>query len=411
MCIDPLRKTGRNLGRTGRIPRDQPFRDSADVYVTQNERLHVGRRVSARIRAGCMSFHAHTLAETSHWRWNVHEASAHGAAAGAVTREVVLDGDAAIEWVAALGWVAEPINSRFQVIADLIRTDSFAIGRIWHTPAHLSFVVDDETPPDLFHSVYGIEGTQILTSDTERVDLHPGQMHVQSFGEPLTITSHEPVARLFFVSSWARLRDFEGNVPEPHTGLFGASNAYREIFTSAAHAALNSVTTVEGAGFDRVRTGLDQLFAGVLADDAPARPRRARGVGTSQEGRDGLRVTPSLLRRASQRIEASASDVTFDAGKLARDLGISTASLYRAYEDTNLTPASQLRRVRARLARDLLEAPGEFGDVDTQDLKRIAAAAGFGSVRAMRRALDGLSDSESEAQSDISAGESGIARI
>lgn len=338
----------------------------------------------------------------------MHEASAHGAAAGAVTREVVLDGDAAIEWVAALGWVAGPINSRFQVIADLIRTDSFAIGRIWHTPAHLSFVVDDETPPGLFHSVYGIEGTQILTSDTERVDLHPGRMHVQSFGEPLTITSHEPVARLFFVSSWARLRDLEGRVAEPHSGLFGASNAYREIFTSAAHAALNSVTTVEGAGFDRVRTGLDQLFAGVLADDAPARPRRARGVGTSQEGRDGLRVTPSLLRRASQRIEASASDVTFDAGRLARDLGVSTASLYRAYEETNLTPATQLRRVRARLARHLLEDIGGSGDVDTQNLKRIAAAAGFGSVRAMRRALVDKLDRESDEQLSRDADATGV---
>ncbi|PPF32817.1 MULTISPECIES: helix-turn-helix domain-containing protein [unclassified Pseudoclavibacter] len=341
----------------------------------------------------------------------MHDASRLVPPTGTVTRELILDGDAAIQWIGSLGWEVAPLSSRFQLVADLIRTDTFAIGRIWHTPAAFSFTATSSAPNSMFHAVVGIEGTQTVTSDAAQVQLSPGQMHVQSFNEPLGITAHEPAARLLFVSKWTDLRDAEGHAPLPKSGLFGSSNAHKEIFTSAAHSALNSLTAVDGAGFHRVRAGLDHLFAGVLADDVPARATRSRRAGSSGTGRSSPGVTTSLLRRASQRIEASASDVTFDAGRLARDLGVSTASLYRAYEDTNLTPASQLRRVRTRLARDLLEAPGEFGDVDTQDLKRIAAAAGFGSVRAMRRALDGLSDSESEAQSDISAGESGIARI
>ncbi|PPF47035.1 hypothetical protein C5B85_01810 [Pseudoclavibacter sp. AY1F1] len=340
----------------------------------------------------------------------MHDASRLVPPTGAVTRELILNGDAAVQWIGSLGWAVAPLSSRFQLVADLIRTDTFAIGRIWHTPAAFSYTADGDASNCMFHAVVGIEGTQTVTSETDQVELGPGQMHVQSFSEALGITAQEPAARLLFVSQWSDLQDSEGRAPLPRSGLFGSSNAHKEIFSSAAHAALNSLTTVDGAGFHRVRAGLDHLFAGVLADDAPVRAKRSRGAGSTDMGRAGRGLPPSLLRRASQQIEARASDVTFDAGRLARDLGVSTASLYRAYEDSNLTPASQLRRVRTRLARDLLEAPGEFGDVDTQNLKRIAAAAGFGSVRAMRRALDGLSDSESEARPDISEEEPGIAR-
>lgn len=337
----------------------------------------------------------------------MHDASRLVPPTDAVTREIILEGDAAVQWVGGLGWAVAPLSPRFQLVADLIRTDTFAIGRIWHTPAVFSFAADNVMPSCMFHAVVGIEGTQTVASGRDQVQLGPGQMHVQSFGESLGITAEEPVARLLFVSQWSDLGDSGGYAPLPKSGPFGSSNAHKDIFTSAAHAALNSVTTVDGTGFSRIRAGLDLLFAGVLADDAPARTKRSRRAGSLETGRVGRELPPSLLRRASQHIEARASDVTFDAGRLARDLDVSTASLYRAYEDTNLTPASQLRRVRTRLARDLLESPGEFGGADTQNLKRIATAAGFGSVRAMRRALESIPGREGEARSSITEDESG----
>ncbi|WP_424464098.1 hypothetical protein [Pseudoclavibacter helvolus] len=313
----------------------------------------------------------------------------------AVMREMVLEGQTAIQFIAALGWVIAPLNSRFHVVADLIKTDAFAIGRIWHTPAHLNFVRNDETSSNLFHFTYGIEGTQILTVEDGQLDLHPGQMHVQSLRAPLAITAREPVARLFYVSSREHLRGADGEIPSLRSGRLGASNAYREIFTSAAHAALNTVTSVGDAGFVRLRAALDNLFASVLSDDAHDGPNRSVELGAQFEDAEENARRPSLLRRASRHIEAHASEITFDAGRLARDLAVSSASLYRAYEGTDLTPATQLRRVRARRARRLLEAPGSQGRTDSRFLERVATDAGFGSVRAMRRALDIATDGPS----------------
>ncbi|WP_424464103.1 hypothetical protein [Pseudoclavibacter helvolus] len=318
----------------------------------------------------------------------MHDLSHRGPPSNAVAREVVLDGDAAIRWIADLGWSTEPRSPRLRLVADLIRTDTFAIGRIWHTPARLTFKEQPDQEGCMFHSFVGVEGVHRLTSGAGEVSLPPGGMYVSSFGERLEISADEAVARIFFVSRWADLPDRAGRTPDPHVGVFGERNAYRDIFTSAAHAALNSVTTVHGDGFDRVRDGLQHLFAGVLVDDAPARSKVVtRGAPASRaDAHGGDHLT--LLRRASRHLERNAKDITFDVSKLARELGVSAATLYRAYEESSMTPASQLRRIRARHARMLLESGGRQRSSNTQDLRQIAQESGFGSVRAMRRALD-----------------------
>ncbi|PPF84884.1 hypothetical protein C5E07_05110 [Pseudoclavibacter sp. RFBJ3] len=341
----------------------------------------------------------------------MHDTSSLVPAANAVNREVVLDGDAAIKWFSALGWIAEPLSPRLQIVADLIRTDTFAIGRIWHTPVQLTSAFSDQAHGGMFHAVYGIEGTQMMRSKGGLAELSPGQMYVQLFGDALVITAREPVAVLFFVSQWGQLRDRDGQAPSPRAGLFGASNAYREVFTTAIHSALNSLTTVEGTGFSRFRTGIHDIFASVLADDAPMRPERALRLGMSRSrGHEVETSRPtSLLRRASQHIEAHASEVSFDVSKLSRELGVSPASLYRAYENSNLTPASQLRRIRARRARLALDELEVSGDVDTVNLKRIARASGFGSVSTMRRALERVPELVVDSSVEVVRNEAGPA--
>ncbi|WP_424464914.1 helix-turn-helix domain-containing protein [Pseudoclavibacter helvolus] len=316
-----------------------------------------------------------------------------GASADLIERDIYLDGPAAIDWVAALGWSVSPHSARLQIAADLIRTDTFAIGRIWHTPATLRFVGSADAPDDMFHSLLGIEGTHVLSSPNGQFELPPGQMYLQPFDERLDIAAREAAARVFFVARWGDLVARDGELPDARLGVFGAQSAHREIFANATHAALNSVTAVRGPGFRRVRDALGQLFASILADDAPARTRPLHGRAGQPAVSEQRAQSRSLLRRASKRIEAHASDVTFDVAKLARDLGVSSASLYRSYEESSMTPASQLRRVRARRARLLLDQASAT-ESNTQDLKQIAHASGFGSIRAMRRALVDVPDHE-----------------
>lgn len=326
----------------------------------------------------------------------MHEESRSHSTANRVAREVALAGDEAVAWLAELDWSVTPHSSRLQIFADLIRTEAFAIGRIWHTPASMSFLRQNDYSDGLIHSVLGIEGTHALVSGTEQLALNPGQLHLQSLDEPLAISAQQPVARLFFVASWESLHGPGALTELPRGGLFGGQSAFREVFTSAAHAALNSVASVEGPAFAGVRNGLQHLFASMLAHDAAgsARPSGSAG-GASRDRRARESQSTSLLRRASKVIEQQAGDVSFDVTKLARSLGVSAASLYRSYEEANTTPASQLRQVRARRARTLLNEDSGAGVSDTQNLKLVAEHAGFGSVRAMRRALLGNSDSQS----------------
>lgn len=326
----------------------------------------------------------------------MHEESRAHPAVNSVAREVALAGDEAVAWLAELDWSVTPHSSRLQIFADLIRTEAFAIGRIWHTPASMSFLRQHEYSDGLVHSVLGIEGTHTIVSGAAQVSLDPGQLHLQSLDEPLAIAAHQPVARLFFVSSWESLHTPDVELELPREGLFGDQSAFREVFTSAAHAALNSVTSVDGPAFAGVRTGLQHLFASMLAHDAagsskPSGP--ARGSRRDKRARESQ--STSLLRRASKVIEQQAGDVGFDVTKLARTLGVSPASLYRSYEEANTTPASHLRQVRARRARVLLNGDSDAGMPDTQNLKRVAEHAGFGSVRAMRRALLDIGDPQS----------------
>ncbi|WP_146080516.1 MULTISPECIES: AraC family transcriptional regulator [unclassified Pseudoclavibacter] len=199
--------------------------------------------------------------------------------------------------------------------------------------------------------------------------------------KPFTISSEEPVARIVLMSDWPFPAGMYAKTPR--IGLFESHDPYMAVFLNAVTAALNSVTSESGSGLAGVRHAIDHLFMSALVGD-----QVAETGGESQQN--------PVLNRATQAIRAHAGDPAFDVAALARALHLSPASLYRAYEGLHLSPSAQLRAARVERARTLLNS--EVVDASTTDLKRIAGWAGFGSVRALRRALAAASP-ELEARS------------
>lgn len=301
-----------------------------------------------------------------------------------VERDVALEGDPAVTWLTSLGWSVGAQNGRLRLFADLIRHDPFAVGRIWHDPATLTFVGQRRWHESAFLAILGVEGKQRLEVGARSIDLGPGQIYVHPLRQTLTITSTEAVARIVLVSDWSNTHG-----PYPHSpreGLFEAHAAYNNVFLAAVNAALNSVTQAgDGTGFNGFRHAIEHLFISSLIGDQDQRP------GQPPES------TP-VLTRAAQLIHAHAGNPAFDVAALARALSLSPASLYRAYEGADMAPAAQLRAARVERARDLLGH--EATEIGTSDLKGIAEMAGFGSIRALRRAL--ASDGTEQEEQDTS---------
>lgn len=95
---------------------------------------------------------------------------------------------------------------------------------------------------------------------------------------------------------------------------------------------------------------------------------------------------PSLFRRAQMVIAGAAAGAELTPAILAGHVNTSLRSLQRVYAERGTTVATEIRRARALIARDLLASP-EWKD---QSATRVAEAAGFPSPKAMRTALEKL---------------------
>lgn len=280
--------------------------------------------------------------------------------------EVALSGEKAASWLLDMGWRASSSRS-LQIFADVVRWDPFAVGRIWHTPVELALVGAESWSDDVFIAVFAIDGAQTITSASGEFELAPGEMYVQRLNEMLCIRSSVPAARMVVVSDWASI-----GLPVPDTSTVAAHDRdYAKVFENAANAVLNLAREPHSAAFTHIRLGLESLLASLLTCDTD----------TAQV----LDERP-LLERARRVIEARAYEPGFDIRTLTADLETSRTVLYRAFTSEQSSPAVELRARRTALARMLI---ARRAPTTQAALGSIAAAAGFGSVKSMQRALVG----------------------
>lgn len=286
-------------------------------------------------------------------------------------RNVALDGDAAIDWLSDQGWTTSGADGPFRIFADLVQSGPFAVGRIWHSAADLRLDADGGSEGRQFVALLGIEGTQTLHTDTGLHSLTAGTVYVQDLDEPLTISASTAAARIVFTGSWDRLYTHRSTLP-PRWSAWNPDPDYFRVIVSLTNAILGVEIETQGPGFWGVQRSFEALISGLLLQ----RELTSLLNASSRE--------VELLQRAIAEIDRSSSDPSFTVEHLAERLGVSRAYLHQAFSTTGVTAARRLRHARAVAARVLL---ADSSVTSESELKRIADAAGFRSVRTMQRTL------------------------
>lgn len=293
-------------------------------------------------------------------------------------REVALSGTAAIEWLDDAGWACEP-DGQLQIFADMVRSDPFAIGRIWHTAGSFALHSAEHWPDDVFIAVFAIDGIETIHTNEDEIPLAPGEMFLQRINQPMRISSTAPAARLVVVSDWGSI-----GLTAPVRGTVTTHDRdYAKVFENAVNALLNLSKPPTTASFTHVKLGLESLFASLIA---------------THVGAGELRDDPDLLDRARKMISERSVDPAFDVKMLLAELGVSRTTLYRVFDRECSTPAVELRARRTAAARATLQRH-DASSVDA--LAAVAQSAGFGSVKSMQRALIGAIDTLSPSEQRI----------
>lgn len=285
-------------------------------------------------------------------------------------RDVHLTGPDAVDWLGKRGWHVRSYRGTFRLNADLIWTDTFAIGRIWHTPAEIEIIGSDTEPNVRAIVVVGVSGDHQVVNEAGTHTLRPGDHVVHGNADLFSLITHEPASRVVLATLKTRLTVQNPDLLRNGTPVSVASTI-ASIFISAAHASLASPMTEASAAFPAWRRGLENLLAASL--DSTARDRYSfTSYAQSEE-----------IGRAMAVIDSNATDPSFTIRHLATDLVMSKSRLHAVFDGTGTTPGQLLRRTRVNLANAHLREARPTG----AELARVAKLSGFGSVRSLQRAL------------------------
>ncbi|NQX28960.1 helix-turn-helix domain-containing protein [Microbacteriaceae bacterium VKM Ac-2854] len=285
--------------------------------------------------------------------------------------DVALEMEAAIDWLADRGWAVDTWEGRFRIFADLVEIGPFALGRIWHSPADISLVVDERADDRRFVALLGAEGTHTVTTGSGTQTAGPGSVFLHDLTSPLTVSARVPAASIILVSSWDRLTTHRATLSAP-SSVWEPDGDYFRVITSLANAVLSTELDLSRSAASAVARSVEALVSGLVLDRELATLKNASSAAAD------------LLRRAIAEIDRSYTDPHFTIDDLTSRLGVSRTYLHQAFSTTGVTASQRVRHARAATARSLLaDAPATA----ERELLRIANAAGFRSVRTMQRTL------------------------
>ncbi|MBS1907069.1 MAG: helix-turn-helix transcriptional regulator [Actinobacteria bacterium] len=198
-------------------------------------------------------------------------------------------------------------------------------------------------------------------------DLPAGRVAFLHPARATRITASRESAMICVWVSWSVLDDAEqsGEIPAgplPDSPLARGLAAFLESVVERAA----DVGSHTDAVIERL---IGEMLFGVLADAASHGSVRPR--------------TPRIVDRARDRILARHVDPEFDVTALAREMHLGSRQLQRHFAAEDSTAADELRRMRVRVARDLIEADG----AQAMALGEIAQRSGFRDRAALRRAF------------------------
>lgn len=297
--------------------------------------------------------------------------------------QLSLTGRDAETWLAKRGWqVTSQGHQHLRLTADFAWTPTFVIGRIWHTPATMDIISNSEFEQVTVAS-FVLGGTMDLLADG-RSRTAPAGAHFYSVGNTeLQLRTRRPSSRLL-IGVNSSLFDGIPADRRVHAHSYRANASYQRTLVASVTSALRGHIRRNTTPYRYWSVGIENLLvAATLSgvdsdadlsrpdfDDAPAENRAEDILGI---------------------IDEHARDSEFSVQQLADLAGLSRSQVHRLLESTDRTPATHVRDARLRIAESLLAD----GGTSTDDLRRVAMASGFSSLRALRAALRSRDELES----------------
>ncbi|PPH53000.1 helix-turn-helix domain-containing protein [Rathayibacter sp. AY1E2] len=296
-------------------------------------------------------------------------ASEQPAAPRGLVETLQLSGPRVEAWLRSLGWASDGAPP-LHLAGDVLAVDGFRLSRLWHTPGT---VRTDPPLPALDRAevdlIVPVAGEIVVDGPLEAARLRPGGLALLRRDDSARFRAEEDSAWLALRTSWGRLGLTSAQSGGPSCTLL-AADSYSGAFVSLVNATLNADLSAGDPGFSELRRALEATASALIKQSLPpARPE------------DGLE---GVLLRAIAVIDAEAGDADFTAGALAMRLGVSRATLDRAFHRRGTTVAATLRERRVHLAASLLAASPSLSP---SARAAVAERAGFRTLRAMDRAL------------------------
>ena len=247
------------------------------------------------------------------------------------------DQDARI-WLGRMGLEARP-SGPLRVVADVLRSGSFDVVRLWHTPGRLHRAAPAGSGVRL---LIPLEGEIVVQPDDPsalEVLVRVGCIAFLRRSHSFTIVTDAPSARIEIALESPLL----GLLDWDDTGALvtEADGAGRGILLSTVNATFGSALDAESPAFPLVRAAVEQLTGAVLATSLP----RER--------------TETVHTRALALIAAMSTDAGLSVHEVSERLGVPKRTLQRVFAANGTTVFNEIRRARLATARAVL------GDLST----------------------------------------------
>lgn len=286
-----------------------------------------------------------------------------------------LTGRDAEAWLAERGWKVVSLDrQQLRLAADFAWTPTFVIGRIWHSPVTLEVIPSREFEHVTVAS-FMLEGTMDLLADGRARAAPAGSNFYSAGNTGLQLRTKRASSRLL-VGVPSSLFDGVPDTQLIHGHSYRADPSYRHTLVASVTAALRGHVRRNTTPYRYWSVGIEQLLLAATISNVDTDPDLARADDDAQPPSNRAEVILAL-------IDEHAHDPAFTVQHLAELVGLSRSQVHRLLESTDRTPAAHLRDARLRLAEAML------GDsvASTDDLRRVALASGFSSMRALREAL------------------------
>lgn len=289
----------------------------------------------------------------------------------AVERGLELSGDDAASWLSGCGLHLRSGASTLRVLADRVTSEDFVAARVWHTPGEFRFGAARRVT--LFTCAIG----EYVLKSGDR------QLSGAQAGDGIIVTDAEWVLRAHRPAAMFLVQTTGSRLPVSTVASLDAmqarsyEGAMRDALLGAINSLFNTDPPASTLSLAAWRRAVESLVAAMVESH--------NLVSVPQVSQAYAR----LLVKALSMIESHARDPEFSVARLASALNVSRGHLHEVFAATGMSAGLHLRRTRAIIAQNLIEA----NSVGDRDVEQIARESGFGSVRTMRRALDWLASS------------------